>query len=172
MRNSLLTTFSFLNMGTGRLLFITRWLLAPFYLGLVAALCLFLFKYLEKLVDMFFKVDEMTRTQVLLSILHLLDIVMVANLLVVTTIGSFALFIRHVDVENEHDKLPWLKNLDAMTLKMKLVMALIGVSSVHLLEVFIAETIDIEALGKLIAIHLVFVVSAIAISWMQRGSRH
>ena len=102
-----------------------------------------------------------------LEVLHLLDIVMLANLTIMITIGSYTLFIRRLTIRDSRDRLSWLDHIDAGALKVKLGMALIGVSSIHLLEAFIkADELAMDTFLKMTGIHLVFVVSTLVIAWI------
>ncbi len=92
---------------------------------------------------------------------------MLGNLTIMIIIGSYTLFIRRLMVQDSRDKLSWLDKIDAGALKVKLGMALIGVSSVHLLEAFIkAEELSMEVFMKMTIIHMVFVISTFAIAWI------
>lgn len=150
-----------------RLLLLARWLLAPFYLGLVATVVLYMYKFALKLASLFLELPELTEKEVMLKVLYLVDIVMVANLLMYTAIGSFAYFVSAFTFACDHERPAMLGHLDATTLKLKLGMALIGVSSIHLLEAFMdIEQIGTEKVILLVAVHVVFVLSTIAIAWI------
>lgn len=149
-----------------RMVFAARWLLAPLYLGLIPAIALYVFKFFRHLAELVWQSSTLSDTELLLGILKLLDIVMVANLIVMTMIGGFTLFIRRASEESKAgSELPWLNHIDTTALKVKLGMALIGVSSVHLLEAFVnADHTGYGQLTKLVVVHLVFVVSTVAIA--------
>ena len=150
-----------------KVVFSSRWLLAPLYLGLSSVLVLFLFKFFRKLFGLFCDLPALSDKELTLGVLHLVDIVMLANLTIMILIGSYTLFIRRVTVRDKRDKLSWLDEIDAGALKVKLGMALIGVSSVHLLEAFIeADALTMEVFIKQISIHMVFVISTVGIAWI------
>ena len=150
-----------------KVVFSSRWLLAPLYTGLSAVLLLYIFKFFRKLYGLFEKLPEIGDKELTLGVLHLIDIVMLANLTIMIIIGSYTLFIRRLMVSDNRDKLSWLDHIDAGALKVKLGMALIGVSSVHLLEAFIkADELSMETFYKMIGIHLVFVVSTLVVAWI------
>lgn len=158
---------SFRDVEIGRVLLNARWLLVPFYLGIVSTIAIYLFKFLKKLFLLFSEVGSLSDKDLMLQVLYLVDIVMVANLLLYTAIGSFSYFVRRIDVTGE-DRPALLGHLDATTLKVKLGMALIGVSSIHLLEAFMdSANVSVEQLTKLIAIHATFVLSTLVIAWIR-----
>ncbi|MCC7527113.1 MAG: YqhA family protein [Candidatus Melainabacteria bacterium] len=123
-------------MDFGQVLLYSRWLLTPFYLGMVLTAGIYLYKFVRKLAQLVGEVDVLSDKELMLRVLYLVDIVMVANLLMYTAIGSFAYFVRQFHFKNSQEQAGMLGHLDATTLKMKLGMALIGVSSIHLLEAF------------------------------------
>ncbi len=150
-----------------RLLLMTRWLLAPFYLGLVATVVLYMYKFALKLFTLFQELPHLAEKEVMLKVLYLVDIVMVANLLMYTAIGSFAYFVTGFVFATKCEKPAMLGHLDATTLKLKLGMALIGVSSIHLLEAFMdVEHISTDEMIMLLSVHVVFVLSTMAIAWI------
>lgn len=154
------------------LIFSGRWLLAPMYIGLMLPLVLYGYKFFAGVFALFSKMFELTDTDLMLGVLHLIDLVMIGNLIIMIMLGGYALFVRRL--EQRHDRrLEWLDHVDAVALKVKISMSLIGVSSVHLLEVFVnADQMSTELLFKKLAIHVVFVLSTVAIAWIGRGARH
>ncbi|MDX1989361.1 MAG: YqhA family protein [Candidatus Obscuribacter sp.] len=151
-----------------RLLLMCRWLLAPFYVGLVATVVLYMYKFMHKLLNLFLELPHLAEKEVMLKVLYLVDIVMVANLLMYTAIGSFAYFVSGFGFASDQEKPAMLGHLDATTLKIKLGMSLIGVSSIHLLEAFMdVEHIATDKMITLVAVHVVFVLSTMAIAWIR-----
>lgn len=151
-----------------RLLLHSRWLLTPFYMGLVVTVGIYMYKFARKLAKLVGEFHLLSDQELMLRVLYLLDIVMVANLLMYTAIGSFAYFVRQFHFKTGEEQPGMLGHLDGTTLKMKLGMALIGVSSIHLLEAFMdSANVSTEHMVKLIAIHLVFVVSTLSIAWIR-----
>lgn len=150
-----------------KVVFMSRWLLAPIYLGLSAVLVVYIYKFFRNLYELLNHISELSDKELTLEVLHLLDIVMLANLTIMITIGSYTLFIRRLAIRNSRDRLSWLDHIDAGALKVKLGMALIGVSSIHLLDAFIrADELTMETFIKMTVIHLVFVVSTVAVAWI------
>lgn len=156
-----------------RVIFLTRWLLAPIYLGLGVALTAFVVKFAISLCEFLWVFLSLSSADVLLKILHLIDCAMVGNLIVMVVIGGFALFIRRLEPKGDREQLQWLEHLDPGALKLKLGMSLIGVSSIQLLEAFVdAQHMTNEQLFRLLAIHLIFVLSTVAIAWVNHLHRH
>jgi uncharacterized protein (TIGR00645 family) len=157
-----------------KVIFGGRILLLPMYLGLILALSTYLARYVVEVGELlrhFLSYDE---TQILVAVLHHLDIIMISHLIVMVMIGGYVLFIGSTDGADEDapntlPKLKWLGHIDPGTLKVKMGMAIVGVSSIHLLEAFVnAGHENTDYLVKLTAIHLVFVVSTMAIAFVNR----
>jgi uncharacterized protein (TIGR00645 family) len=156
-----------------RIIYSSRWLLTPLYVGLILVLFAYVVRMVLKLAQLFHELLTISDSEFLLNALCIIEMVMVANFLVMVIIGGFALFIQQL---SDHDRLGELKWLDHMTpggLKLKLIMSLLGVSSVHLLEALVnAEHLDNQHLARLVVVHLVFIISTIAIAWTNRLSSH
>ncbi len=158
-----------------RIIYSSRWLLTPLYAGLILVLFAYVVRMVLKLAQLFNELLTISDSEFLLNALCIIEMVMVANFLVMVIIGGFALFIQQL---SDHDRLGELKWLDHMTpgglkLKLKLIMSLLGVSSVHLLEALVnAEHLDNQHLARLVVVHLVFIISTIAIAWTNRLSSH
>lgn len=162
-------------------LFGSRWLQAPLYVGLVFAQGVYVFKFLQELYHLVSKATSLTETDIMLTVLGLIDVVMVANLLIMVIIGGYQTFVSKLELDNHPDQPEWLSHVNAGVLKVKLATALIGISSIHLLKVFIEvgnkmnlATEDF-ALSKLehgvafqIAIHLTFVISALLMAYTDK----
>jgi uncharacterized protein (TIGR00645 family) len=153
------------------LIFQSRWMQAPVYLGLIAASIIYLYKFLEELSRMAINVNEFTEIEMMLGVLGLIDISMVMNLLVIVIIGGYSIFTSKIDFDQQEDRPHWIDHLDADRLKVKLSTSLASISGVHLLKTFIdihSETGQKEmiALRFEIIIHLVFIVSAIMLAWI------
>ncbi len=155
-----------------------RFLLLPMYLGLSVALLVYAVRFIVQTVDLAWNSISSSNTEVLIAVLHLLDIVMVSHLIVMIMIGGYVLFIGDFsksagDVDHpESSRLPrlaWLGHIDPGKLKVKMSMSMLGVSSIHLLEAFVkADSASFDYLTKLIAVHLVIVVSTVAVAWVNR----
>lgn len=158
-----------------KVIFGGRMLLLPMYIGLSLALAVYALRFVVQTGYLIWNSLAFSDTQVLVAVLHLLDIVMVSHLIVMIMIGGYVLFIASAEAEGLEDpaskapKLKWLGHLDPGALKVKMSMSMLGVSSIHLLEAFInADDASGDHLTKLIVIHLVFVVSTMAVAWVNR----
>lgn len=142
-----------------------RWIIAPLYAGLLVTGLLLTYKFYFRLLELIKTASTLSGTELILGVLHLIDIVMVANLLVVTMVGGYSLFVQRIDDLNTRNHLTWLQHFEPGALKVKLGMALIGISSIHLLEAFIdIKEKTVMELAGLVTIHLVFVISTVAIA--------
>lgn len=155
------------------LIFFSRWLQAPVYMGLIAGSLLYVYKFMQELATLAMNVDRASEVQVMLGILGLIDISMVMNLLIIVIIGGYSIFTSKIDFEGQEDKPQWLDKLDADRLKVKLSTSLASISGVHLLKTFIdihSETRDGEliSLQYEIGIHLVFILSSLVLAWIAR----
>jgi len=151
-------------------IFWSRWLQAPLYLGLIAAQGVYVYQFMHELAHLVSKAGELGETEVMLIVLGLIDVVMIANLLIMVIIGGYETFVSRLDaIEGHPDQPEWLSHVNAGVLKVKLAVALISISSIHLLRTFInASQITDRVVVIQIAIHLAFLVSAIAIAWTDK----
>lgn len=160
------------------LVFASRWLQAPIYLGLIIGSLLYVYKFLEELTTLAYGVQRMTEVQVMLAVLGLIDISMVMNLLVIVIIGGYSIFTSRIDFDEQEDRPHWIDNLDADRLKVKLATSLASISGVHLLKTFIdihSETNTSKGIGALqyeIIIHMVFIISALILAFIARILDH
>ena len=146
-------------------IFWSRWLQAPLYLGLIVAQAVYVYKFMLELGHLVASADSLGEAQIMLIVLGLIDVVMVANLLVMVIIGGYETFVSRLDLENHPDQPEWLSHVNAGVLKVKLATALIGISSIHLLKTFInADQLADRVIIAQAAIHALFLLSAIAIA--------
>ena len=172
-------------------IFASRWIQAPLYLGLIVAQVVYCWLFmveLSHLVAGAFGPHHMTETDVMLIVLGLIDVVMIANLLIMVIVGGYETFVSRLDLEGHPDQPEWLSHVNAGVLKIKLSTAIIGISSIHLLKSFIEAgqlglplcTVDLLAAKALCTkataqgvmwqtiIHIVFILSAIGIAWTDK----
>ncbi len=150
-------------------IFWSRWLQAPLYLGLIAAQGVYVYQFMHELIHLITKVGSLTENEVMLIVLGLIDVVMIANLLIMVIIGGYETFVSKLDLEGNPDQPEWLSHVNAGVLKVKLATALIGISSIHLLKTFInAGQLEDRVIIAQVAIHLAFLVSAMAIAWTDK----
>lgn len=150
-------------------IFWSRWLQAPLYVGLIFAQGVYVYQFMHELAHLIGKAGELTETEVMLIVLGLIDVVMIANLLVMVIIGGYETFVSKLDLEGNPDQPEWLSHVNAGVLKVKLAVALISISSIHLLRTFInAPQMEDRVIIAQIAIHVAFLISAIAIAWTDK----
>ena len=148
------------------LIFWSRWLQAPLYLGLILAQAVYVYQFMHELAHLVTHVQKMNETDIMLIVLGLIDVVMIANLLIMVIIGGYETFVSRLrTLEGHPDQPSWLSHVNASVLKTKLATALIGISSIHLLKTFInAEHVSDRVITFQIIIHTVFLLSALAMA--------
>lgn len=151
-------------------LFWSRWLLAPLYLGLVVALFVLLIKFVSKLGAIFLVIFSSTGPQLIFSILSLVDIVLVANLLLMIIFSGYENFVSKIDAAKGHvDKPDWMGKIDYSALKLKVIGSIVAISSIELLKAFIdIHNFPKEDIFWLVIIHLTFVTSGVLFAIMER----
>jgi uncharacterized protein (TIGR00645 family) len=156
------------------LIFGSRWLQVPLYLGLIVAQCVYVFLFLKELWHLITHAGNFSEQQIMLIVLALIDVVMISNLLVMVIVGGYETFVSRLRLQGHPDQPEWLDHVNASVLKIKLAMAIIGISSIHLLKTFI-EAGNIgqpgakytgEAVMWQTIIHIVFIASAVGIAYV------
>jgi uncharacterized protein (TIGR00645 family) len=162
------------------LIFGSRWLQLPLYVGLIVAQGVYVVLFLKELWHLFSHSFDFTEQQIMLAVLGLIDVVMISNLLVMVIVGGYETFVSRLNLEGHPDQPEWLSHVNASVLKIKLAMAIIGISSIHLLRTFI-EAGNLGGVGRTTnytetgvmyqtIIHTVFILSAIGIAYVDRLS--
>ncbi|GAB2596295.1 TIGR00645 family protein [Pseudactinotalea suaedae] len=166
----------------GHLIFFSRWLQAPLYLGLIVAQLVYVWQFMVELWHLIHEVilhpGEMNEASTMLAVLGLVDVVMISNLLIMVIVGGYETFVSRLRIDGHPDQPEWLSHVNANVLKTKLAMSIIGISSIHLLRTFIASGQEIEGIPSptesdmlwQTVIHLAFIVSAMALAWIDRMS--
>jgi uncharacterized protein (TIGR00645 family) len=121
----------------GSLIFFSRWLQAPLYIGLIVAQGVYVYHFLVELINLMNGAAHIAEKQIMLTVLGLIDVVMIANLLIMVIVGGYETFVSRLRLEGHPDEPEWLSHVNAGVLKVKLATALIGISSIHLLKTFI-----------------------------------
>ena len=173
------------------LIFMSRWFQLPLYLGLILAQCVYVFHFWVELVDLIgaamgnapaldhilnavtvegqIRPTKLNESTIMLVVLGLIDVVMISNLLIMVIVGGYDTFISRMNLESHPDQPEWLSHVNASVLKVKLAMAIIGISSIHLLKTFInANAYDVKTLIAQTGIHAVFLLSALALAACDR----
>jgi uncharacterized protein (TIGR00645 family) len=151
------------------LIFLSRWLQAPLYFGLIVAQGVYVYHFLMELSHLVQKVTTLKESEIMLIVLGLIDVVMIANLLIMVIVGGYETFVSRLHLKGHPDEPEWLSHVNAGVLKVKLATALIGISSIHLLKTFIdAKNIPDNTIMWQVIIHMTFVISAVMLAWIDR----
>jgi len=180
------------------LIFSSRWLQLPLYLGLIVAQGVYVYLFVKELLHLISATPQLGEQEIMLIVLGLIDVVMISNLLVMVIVGGYETFVSRLRLHNHPDQPEWLSHVNASVLKVKLAMAIIGISSIHLLKSFIevgmvdglplcASPAGIESVRALAGtglkacttitatgvlwqtiIHSVFIISALGIAWTDK----
>jgi len=152
-----------------QVIFWSRWLQAPLYLGLIVAQCVYVYLFMAELTHLVTGANKLGETGIMLMVLGLIDVVMIANLLIMVIIGGYETFVSRLNIKEHPDQPEWLSHVNAATMKIKLSMALIGISSIHLLKTFInAENMSEPTMKWQVIIHMTFIISAVAMAYTDR----
>ena len=152
-----------------RTVFASRWLQAPLYFGLIVAQAVYVYHFGVELMHLVQNTKTVTETEIMLVVLGLIDVVMIANLLLMVIVGGYETFVSRLYLEGNPDQPEWLEHVNAGTMKVKLSMSLIGISSIHLLKTFIeAPNLTQQTMMWQVIIHLTFVLSALAMAFTNR----
>ncbi|MBA4696582.1 MAG: TIGR00645 family protein [Legionella sp.] len=152
-----------------RLIFTGRWLQAPLYMGLILILAVYVYKFLIELFQLVQHINGANNTELMLGVLDLIDVVMIANLLIMVIMGGYETFVARLNLKDHPDHPEWLGHLDAGAMKVKLALSLIGISSIHLLRTFIETAKQSnESVMWQVIIHLTLLVSALMIAYTNK----
>jgi uncharacterized protein (TIGR00645 family) len=177
------------------LIFMSRWLQLPLYLGLIVAQAVYVWLFWQELANLIMaafgnsnalehildvvtvegakRATRLDETVIMLVVLALIDVVMISNLLIMVIVGGYETFISRMGLENHPDQPEWLSSVNASVLKVKLATAIIGISSIHLLKTFInAAHYEDKVIIAQVGIHLTFLLSAMAIAASDRIMPH
>ena len=155
------------------LIFGSRWLQLPLYLGLIVAQGVYVILFLKELWHLFREAFAITEQAIMLAVLGLIDVVMISNLLIMVIVGGYETFVSRMGLEGHRDQPEWLSHVNASVLKVKLATAIIGISSIHLLKTFInAAHHDDRVIIAQVGIHLTFLLSALCIAAADRLMPH
>ena len=177
------------------LIFMSRWLQLPLYLGLILAQCVYVYHFWVELSDLIGaalgnaasldhildavaitgapRPEKLNEQTIMLVVLALIDVVMISNLLIMVIVGGYETFVSRMNLESHPDQPEWLSHVNASVLKVKLATAIIGISSIHLLKTFInANLYDVKTLLAQTGIHVTFLVSAMAIAYCDKLMAH
>lgn len=148
------------------IIFMGRWIQLPLYFGLIIILAAYVYRFIRELFTLIMHINGFDDTLIMLDVLDLIDVVMIANLLIMVVMGGYETFISHLELDEHPDTPEWLDHLDAGAMKIKLSLALVGISSIHLLRTFIDPTkLNNYSIMWQVIIHTTLIISALAIAW-------
>ena len=152
-------------------LFNSRWLMAPAYLGLIVSLAMLLFTFCKELFEAMPLVVGMTTEQIILLVLSLIDLSLAMNLVLIVVFSGYENFVSKIDTGGSEDRPHWMGTLDFSGLKMKLIGSIVAISAISLLRAFMtvsdfSEPVDSARLGWMIGLHMTFIVSGVLFALM------
>jgi len=154
-------------------IFRSRWLLAPFFLGLIVGIMLLLIKFIQELVHLSAHVVTATETDIIIGILTLVDMSLVGSLLLMIIFSGYEIFVSKIDVADHADRPEWMGKVDFGGLKLKVIGAIVAISAIDLLKTFV-EIPDEPSPGNTdmylwkVTLHMAFVLSGVIFAWMDR----
>ncbi|OYZ69535.1 MAG: hypothetical protein B7X98_01270 [Methylophilaceae bacterium 17-43-7] len=155
------------------ILFGSRWLQLPLYLGLIVAQAVYVYFFAVELVHLVGKTMSISEADIMLIVLGLIDVVMISNLLIMVIVGGYETFVSRLNLKGHPDEPDWLSHVNANLLKVKLATAIIGISSIHLLKTFInAANLTNDVMMWQTIIHVTFVASAVSIAYIDKLMSH
>lgn len=156
-----------------RSLFASRWMMAPMYIGLAAALLILVWVFMVELWNFAMIIPAMTVNDAVLGVLALIDLSLAANLLMIVIFSGYENFVSRMDLADHEDRPDWQGEVDFAALKLKLVASIVAISGIHLLKVFMdVSKYPAEKIRWMIIIHLVFVISGVLLAAMDWIANH
>jgi uncharacterized protein (TIGR00645 family) len=150
-----------------RFIFLSRWLMVPFYLGLVAALAALTAKFIQELLGFVPRVLELKDTDVILAVLTLLDLALAGSLVLMVIFSGYESFVSRLETVEPGERLGWMGTLDFGGLKLKLIASIVAIAGVHLLKSFMnIGSIPKADLAWLVGTYAVFVLSGVLLALM------
>jgi len=165
--------------ATAFVIFASRWLQLPLYIGLIVAQGVYVFQFVKELWELVLNASSFGEQEIMLAVLGLIDVVMISNLLIMVIVGGYETFVSRLNLAEHPDVPEWLSHVNAGVLKVKLAMAIIGISSISLLRTFIEAgalgtdhaKFTVQGVMWQAIIHLLFIISAIGIAYVDRMSQ-
>ena len=157
--------------GLEAIVFGSRWILAPFYIGMVGAMALVLVKFIQEFIHIVPGILTLHEGEVILAVLTLVDMSLVGNLLLMVIFAGYENFVSKINVGDHEDRPEWMGKVDYSGLKLKLIASIVAISGIELLKTFVnVKDISDREMAWKIGIHLTFVLSGVLLAWMDRIS--
>ncbi len=148
-------------------LFASRWLMAPFYIGLALALGGLTYSFIEELWHFIINIPQATPTDVVLGALSLIDLSLAGNLILIVIFSGYENFVSKFDIDEHKDQPDWKGSVDFNTLKLKLISSMVAISGIHLLKIFMSNTpLNPDSFKWLLITHVTFIVSGVLLAVM------
>lgn len=156
-----------------RIMYASRWIMAPIYLGMSLLLILLGIKFFQEVLHVLPVIVNTSETELVLMVLSLIDLSLVGGLIVMVMFSGYENFVSKLDVDADSEKLGWLGKMDAGSLKNKVAASIVAISSIHLLKVFMnVSAMESDKIMWYVIIHLTFVISAFAMGYLDKLTRH
>lgn len=150
-------------------LFASRWLMAPFYMGLVLALVALLISFIKEIVHVFLHIQALEASDVILAALSLIDLSLAGNLLLIVIFSGYESFVSKINIEGHEDQFEWKGKVDFAAMKLKLIASIVAISGIHLLKIFMdIKKYSEQEISWMVIIHVVFVFSGVMLALMDR----
>lgn len=157
----------------GRAILASRYLLMVFFFGLAAGLALYAVRFVAKLLELAAAVLSSSEEDVLISVLHLVDSALIASLVMIVVLSSYDTLVDRLASEADEENMGWVGRTDYSNLKIKVATAMVAISSIHLLQVFLkVEDYSQESIMWRAAIHALFLLGALLLGLLDRLTRH
>ncbi len=161
------TTMKRIEQGLEKFIFASRWIMAPFYVGLVISLFLLMLKFIQELLHIIPSIFVVKDSEIILAVLTLVDLSLAGNLLLMVIFAGYENFVSKIDTADSEDRPEWMGKVDFSGLKLKLIASIVAISGIHLLKSFMnVEEVDKTQLAWLVGIHMAFVVSGVLLALM------
>lgn len=152
-----------------KIIFASRWLQLPIYLGLIIVQGIYAYKFMKSLWALLTDLNDLDSNAIMLAVLNLIDVVMIANLLVMVIVGGYEIFVSKLHTEGHPDEPEWLSHVNASVLKVKLSLSIISISSIHMLQTFVnADNMAEKTMMWQLFLHLGFLVSALVMAYTDK----
>jgi len=156
-----------------KLMYSSRWIMAPIYLGLSFVLIVLSIKFFQEIFHVIPNILSIKEVDLILMALSMIDLSLVGGLIVMVMFSGYENFVSRLDVDEDEEKLAWLGKLDAGSLKNKVAASIVAISSIHLLKVFMnTENVDNDKIKWYLLIHITFVTSAFAMGYLDKITRN
>jgi uncharacterized protein (TIGR00645 family) len=158
--------------GFESVLFASRWLMAPFYVGLIVSLAVLFLKFLRMLWEFILHAPGAKSSDTILDVLSLIDVTLVGNLILIVVFSGYENFVSRIDTSGQPNWPIWITKIDFAGLKQKMLASIVAISAIHVLEAFlnIDAAFDATKMTWLVSVHLVFVISALLLALSDRWS--